>query len=142
MGRKRKQDVVLDPKKLIFELDVDRDQKLLSPITQAPMPSSTSTDAYADGRSQGRPTSDIVREYVNLLACGIGCSGTPFKWLSGTKHACLVMRKHVEDKESGQSRGLSEVSTVGCLLSAAIIRVFLRQSQQHLTTKSCILIAG
>ena len=105
MGRKRKEDVILDP---LPSSDRDPSGSGTSSRPQKrannPLP-----PINADSRGSKRPTSDIVREYVNLLVAGAGCDGTNYKWLSGRPNACFIMRKHVEDKASGQFVGLSQV---------------------------------
>ena len=105
MGRKRKEDVILD-----LLPSSDRDPSGPGTSNRAPKRANNPQNFRgADVRGFGRPTSDIMREYVNLLLAGAGYDGTPYKWLSARPNACFVMRKHVEDKTSGKFVGLSQV---------------------------------
>jgi hypothetical protein len=94
MGRKRKEDVILD-----LLPSSDRDPSGPGTSNRAPKRANhPKIFRGADVRGFERPTSDIMREYVNLLLAGAGYDGTPYKWLSARPTACFVMRKHVEDK--------------------------------------------
>lgn len=105
MGRKRKEDVILDP---LPSSDSDPSGPEISSRPKKRV-NNPLGPINAESRDFKRPTSDIVREYVNLLMAGAGCDGTNYKWLSGRPNACFVMRKHVEDKAAGQFVGLSQV---------------------------------
>ncbi len=105
MGRKRKEDVILN-------LLPSSDRAPSGPETSSHSPKRANNSEYyanTESRRFERPTSDIVREYVNLLKAGTGYDGYPYKWLSDGLNACFVMRKHVEDKASGKFVGLSQV---------------------------------